>query len=350
MASSPALTKSFAVVLNISCTRTVPSGAIPTFSSTLTIVCVSVMPTGVCLNPPKDKYSPERDKYQGSSLASCNPLFESKASITSNPASFKQSTTTSSLTISGKPFPTSIPNLSFLCSLFEESYFEVDNGFCNTDLLGPITDIVKRYSLMTASDSHFDASQLDQSDPDTYLQWRQTLFGAWRAAFFYRSGGYKWRFVGSDPTYAQFPVNFKEKLNSPYFPSTTAFKRLTVPQVSVLPFGYLGIADPIQLLEVGPVGSTETNFYVAARDDVQFGMPILPSYFAPSLSRSDKSKEMPPSGGKFPGMELLKRDTRKGQLRDSNLYVKTPYTEKFGSRDEFVMVKNDKQAITRRAL
>jgi hypothetical protein len=190
----------------------------------------------------------------------------------------------------------------------EDAGYDIDRGFATAEQLGPITDLCKRYSMMPNIPSSgttplypiagWDFSVLDAqynslptSETTAFVTWynfRHTIFGAWRAAFLYRSGGYKYRYYG-DPS---IPMvwNLYGSSDTTLIPGTSyrspydGIVRLTVPQVSNYPFAMLDSADAnltpigISLSPAGSINITAVNpQFIAARDDVQFGYPILPS-------------------------------------------------------------------------
>jgi hypothetical protein len=173
----------------------------------------------------------------------------------------------------------------------EDTFYDIDRGYCTSEVLGPISDIVKRYSWLIPntgySSTNFWANTLDQED-SALVNWqlyafRQTLFGSWRAAFLFRSGGYRYRaFLGQDHTSA-FSIGYGSTnipfLGTNYVPGYDGIARLTVPQTTDTPFSILG--DDTLNLNVINASSTALNavvtpVFIAARDDVQFGYPVLP--------------------------------------------------------------------------
>jgi len=191
-------------------------------------------------------------------------------------------------------------------AIVENCYFEVDNGFCNTENLSSITDICKRYSpLIGPGQLWFRSEALDMTlpsnptDSQDYVAFRQTMFGSWRAAFLYRSGGYKFR---QDQPYAQtwyaYPGSGGGSIQSgtAYVAASNSPARFTVPQVARNPFSILGFSQ--QFISMIPNNSTSRGdstvvrpSFVAARDDVQFGYPILPKVIVlQSLSGKKESK------------------------------------------------------------
>jgi len=168
--------------------------------------------------------------------------------------------------------------------IIEDSFYETDNGYCNTDLLSSITDLCKVYTPWYNSSVTFMPAYLDDYGAygAEYWSFRATFFGSWRAAFNYRSGGYKYRFWGYDDGPQAWYLNdtgFLDIGNSfVYINSPNEFARVTIPQVSQYPFSALGDNHQQTYLAVdASLDSTvEAPAFVAARDDIQLGYPILP--------------------------------------------------------------------------
>jgi hypothetical protein len=184
--------------------------------------------------------------------------------------------------------------------IVDNCHADIDTGFCTFENLGSVTDLTKRYSALSSTSefnrSGFDAKLLDitfdPANPDYDLlvnDVRSTIFGAWRAAFLFRSGGYRFRhYVDRDSTHT---YSIDNKIGGRTIPGTfyrtpvDDMARLTVPQLANYPFAVLG--QPIQRLSILLIeGSTEPNplvnpRYIAARDDIQLGFPILPAGLLP---------------------------------------------------------------------
>jgi hypothetical protein len=132
----------------------------------------------------------------------------------------------------------------------------------------------------------FSGHTLDAIDgtgvPDTTTVFRSTFFGSWRQAFLFRSGGYRYReydasIGGAGPIYEiQSQTGYRTLGGTVYRAPGDGMTRVTVPQLSFYPFAYLGME--LENLSVRRIGSTSTvsTRYVAARDDLQLGWPILP--------------------------------------------------------------------------
>lgn len=198
--------------------------------------------------------------------------------------------------------------------LVENVYYDIDRGFCTSENLGPITDICKRYTVLpqvlsgpvqngfTSSDLDLDTSTYSDPLYPRHYRFRQTLFGTWRQAFLFRSGGYRWRFFGDGTQYNWSVVAHGEnrgdtgQLVTNYITPFDKINRLTIPQLSKFPFSVLGM--PTSLLDIVTDDDSHGEdadhpFYLAARDDLQFGYPILPSVFPVQSNLKGKEKETP---------------------------------------------------------
>lgn len=169
----------------------------------------------------------------------------------------------------------------------EDVFYDLDEGLCTNEALGSITDLCKRYSPIESNpqwDSwNFEGRILDYlpngtSADGAAASFRRTIFGSWRAAFLYRSGGFKFRRLlnrgaGSwRPFVAEYPLKFEgTKYNLPSDENV----RFTVPQLMLNAFGKLGQNNE-QLGMVRSVSDVGDQTYIAARDDIQLGYPILP--------------------------------------------------------------------------
>lgn len=82
--------------------------------------------------------------------------------------------------------------------IVENVAFDLDYGYSNNEALGTITSLCKRYSPIKTEyyDSLlFSGTTLDDISNNAVTNgFRSTIFGAWRHAFLFRSGGYKWRY------------------------------------------------------------------------------------------------------------------------------------------------------------
>jgi hypothetical protein len=194
-----------------------------------------------------------------------------------------------------KPFP----------PIAEGCMYDIDQGLCTNEALGLITDLCKRYSEMEPSSTfdpqYIDGGMLDNFYPEPisgvqYGAWQsfmRTYFGLWRNCFLYRSGGYKWR---------EYPTTTKmweiqssttaSTWGTLYAPPYDGVKRLTVPQVMTSPFGMVGV--PNAQVSIVRKDVNRAPVFVAARDDIQLGYPVLPQglpgmYIAPSESKSKRA-------------------------------------------------------------
>jgi hypothetical protein len=204
----------------------------------------------------------------------------------------------------GRIFEKSFPPIA------EDCFAEVDRGLCTNETLGSIADICKRYSRMLTNysfdETFFLGATLDNyfSAPASGLDYgawqafRQTYFGLWRSAFLCRSGGYRLRVFPNNA----YLWSVADHSGNPYCPGTDycppydQTARLTVPQLIPQAFGFMG-AQNFQLDTYQQSESEgDTPFYIAARDDIQLGYPILPSgipinYSPPSeVKGSDKGE------------------------------------------------------------
>jgi len=154
-------------------------------------------------------------------------------------------------------------------------------------MLGPITDICKRYSQLTFYPSEmivgWDWADLDRRMVTTgpYQSFRGTHFGSWRAAFLFRSGGYKYRFASDPANRTSWTVFVNESLSSGtrYVSPVDGMVRLTFPQLIEYPYTQLLYPSNGMLVVCTTSGITPSDDfpeYLAARDDLQFGYPILP--------------------------------------------------------------------------
>lgn len=170
----------------------------------------------------------------------------------------------------GRVFQRTFPPIVPSCS------YDVDNGFCTSEMLGPITDICKRYSRILPESGgetyQFLSSLLDYN----YYTWRRTHFGTWRCAFLFRSGGLRWRGMtpqGITPLTYTFQTDVTRV-------APDGIVRVTEPAVASYPYGMLDNLSVLTLTAAKtggtPVTSSSWDQFLAARDDVQLGWPILP--------------------------------------------------------------------------
>lgn len=175
----------------------------------------------------------------------------------------------------------------------EDCIYDVDNGYCTGEVMGLITDVSKRYGQMILNSTYTDTAVLDGGMFDNYFTqptagiqygcwqaFRGTFFGSWRAAFLFRSGGYRFRRMSDRSKWWHIQSSTSiESDGIMYNPPFDGTVRLTVPQVMPFPYGMLGI--PNEMLSIvghdTPDGYDQEAAFVAARDDVQYGYPILPT-------------------------------------------------------------------------
>jgi hypothetical protein len=196
----------------------------------------------------------------------------------------------------GKMFTETFPPIS------ENVFYDIDRGFCTSENLGPITDICKRYSPVRPDPATafigFQAQILDSDNASTdftpadIVTFRTTFFGSWRHAFLFRSGGYRYRhydrvpteLAAGQPVWNIDNVTARACAGTVYRSPMDGMTRLTIPQLAIYPFGVLGF--PTQRLSItspDDLGPTQNEpVYLAARDDVQFGYPILPEGMVPN--------------------------------------------------------------------
>lgn len=208
----------------------------------------------------------------------------------------------------------------------EGCFADIDNGLCHGESLGPITDIMKRYSPLpfvpTATypgGYYINGDDIDYCPGDItapvataqytqYYTMRGTLWGNWRAAFWAHAGGFRVRMYDSVAESIYWVPTWENTLTeipSTIYESTADhISRLTIPQVSDLPFGVL---NPGRNNPGGTVGArmgvtttpqpalnVNTLMYLAARDDVQIGFPILPSRIVPPAITFTEAPEKRP--------------------------------------------------------
>jgi hypothetical protein len=189
--------------------------------------------------------------------------------------------------------------------IVENLHSDLDTNYCTTEQLGPILDLVKRYSIFVHSSTHpihiplFDAILLDRIPDATnnlvyseYYAFRRTLFGNWRSCFLFRSGGYRFRayehgVATTRSTTKIVPATgfLNDTFGLQYQTPFDQTDRLTIPQLAQNPYlCLLRTSDArleSQLLSLSNGFTTaDAPIYLAARDDVQFGYPILPRYFS----------------------------------------------------------------------
>lgn len=176
--------------------------------------------------------------------------------------------------------------------IVENVRFDVDHGFCHNETIRSISSVAKRYSPLDPSiyDSvHFPGRALDNDSSKTLMEWfRSTHFGTWRYAFLFRSGGYRFRYYSPEDQKLMFRIGTEsgKLIGTHYKTPTDGVVRLTVPQLGIYPFEQLnskvsGYQNYLSItpFPVIPTTDSENPCYLAARDDLQLGYPILPSRF-----------------------------------------------------------------------
>jgi len=197
--------------------------------------------------------------------------------------------------------------------IVENVAYDIDNGYSNNESIGTISSVCKRYGpMMKFSDNPqsfpgFKGSVLDTVKFDSlyYKAFIYTYFGSWRRAFLFRSGGYKWRWWAPTPaTGSMFTIVTASGDNATvlYRNTTDSCYRLTCPQIMEYPFWYLEENPSPTYFSITNIDSVLPTIniqhpqFAAARDDLQFGLPILPArYQVPAeltLLKSDKGKEL----------------------------------------------------------
>lgn len=233
-------------------------------------------------------------------------------------------------------------------SIFQESFpsinpgalGEVDEGFCTNETLGSISSICKRYAPLTYSLTYQDtfseaiidacpSADWTNAQLDAYLAFNDTFFGTWRQCFLYRSGGFRLR--SFTPTASQVTTSADFTLWEAFIAGNgtilyrapfDCLMRLTFPQVDRYPFRILNELDgtipyDFQYFTVEPTGTgvqytgPSNPHLIAARDDLQFGFPILPARI-PEIP-GQVIREHAPSASSFGGGSPLSRRRDKGK-------------------------------------
>jgi len=195
----------------------------------------------------------------------------------------------------------------------ENSMYDIDNGLCTSESLGPITDIMKRYSPVPIKVSgtlpgyvRLDGNDLDYFPTGTlpvatnqytqYVSMRQTLWGTWRAAFWANAGGMRLRYWDSANLGSfWFPTignSSNSTFSSMYIEPPDKVARLTIPAVMTTPFCVLNTATHYSRMGAAPsitiAPNVSSTLMIAARDDVQIGFPILPARFVAQTAFSSE--------------------------------------------------------------
>jgi hypothetical protein len=196
----------------------------------------------------------------------------------------------------GKMFQAEFP------PIVDNVVYDTDEGFSSGETIGYMTDVAKRYSSFSQVTGNtelnpllFNANVLDShpnyantTDYALSVGIRATFFGAMRECFLFRSGGYRYRRYRTPMGSVVFTVNDAQGhplTSTLYCQPFDGTCRITVPQVSTRPYTMFddwsqapgGMPQACLSLN-GNILSADSNIYfLAARDDVQFGYPILPS-------------------------------------------------------------------------
>lgn len=213
--------------------------------------------------------------------------------------------------------------------MVDNVFYEEDHGFASNETVELMTDVAKRYSPMNAQgdtivgynplifDSNKMDTTLDTPTPDPqYIAWRRTLFGAMRACFMNRSGGYRYRIyrleTGNLIWNAFLPSPGARALLGTVYPHPfDSVSRLTVGQLSSRPFVMTNDnlspqCPPVSMgLNASVLAAPLHLAYVAARDDVQFGYPILPKGIPVS----------PPEKQAQPDVSVLRKSTHSARKK-----------------------------------
>jgi hypothetical protein len=206
----------------------------------------------------------------------------------------------------------------------ENTMYDIDNGLCTSESLGPITDIMKRYSNIQYNPGFsppgtvcVDGNDVDYCPgevavpPGTaqysqYYAMRLTLWGMWRACFWAMSGGLRFRYYDSVAErtfwYPTLGNSSSPIISSLYVSPPDNVTRLTVPMLMNVPFGVLSQGVDYQRMGVAPspaiTPSVLSIAYLAARDDVQLGFPILPCRIVPPANALSKSAPSEKNSGR----------------------------------------------------
>lgn len=178
----------------------------------------------------------------------------------------------------------------------ENCHYDIDRGFSTSEMIGPIVDVCKRYSskpnITIGSSTTLpglamtNMELLDTTNAE-YVSIRNTLWGTWRACFLFRSGGGRVRLYDDAFTPYRWTIRYNSvDLDIPYLSPTDGMSRLTLPQVMQYPFASLAYPVPQMSATAAPLPSFAASqvLYIAARDDLQFGYPILPAGYTGDLS------------------------------------------------------------------
>lgn len=183
--------------------------------------------------------------------------------------------------------------------IVENAYYDLDAGYCTTEQLGSMADIAKRYSPMVQTMSSHGPNQgvkdvtfslqydfqpvTSTSQYYDYWQFRNTLYGNMRSCFLYSSGGFRYRRKTSSQELWGLTYSASGKtINCEYITPYDGMIRVTVPYAGKNPYKALKyFTGGYNLVPIVAVTEDSSHpEWLAARDDVQFGWPILPTGLA----------------------------------------------------------------------
>lgn len=185
--------------------------------------------------------------------------------------------------------------------IVENCTSDIDNAYATTEQIGSMSELAKKYSLMplpsVASVPPLPAGwQQDwcsfnfDAIPTTltpyygaYVAFRHTMFGQMRSAFLYSSGGFRFRRYSTALEYWALEQLSTDVMQGTYTTTNDNMIRVTVPYHGLVPFQSLGyvsfgwqlVPDPDNSSSIPTIGAT-TPQWLAARDDIMFGWPVLP--------------------------------------------------------------------------
>lgn len=194
--------------------------------------------------------------------------------------------------------------------IVDNVFYDEDHGFATNETVELMTDVAKRYSPMNFQGGvsvgyqplTFNANALDIASAASaqYVQQRRTLFGSMRACFLFRSGGYRYRVYtlqAGNLVWTATSGGSRTLFGTVYPHPFDSISRMTVGQISTRPFIMINDdqspqAPPIAMgLTATELGAKLHLAFLAARDDLQFGYPVLPKGIPPTLTL--KKKDLP---------------------------------------------------------
>lgn len=211
---------------------------------------------------------------------------------------------------------------SFFPSIIENGFEARDEGWCTGEQIGSLAELAKRYANIPNTNGAggtsswyisgmrwgaIDSNPLIANSAGywEYLRFRKSFFGQVRSMFFHRSGGYRWRHyspvAGAKYVWAITDVDGGTvPFGTFYETGDDGVSRLTIPQIMSWPFEYLRnfspLAPPSHGLTVaagtltGPPSNDQNLVYIAARDDIQLGFPILPRRLSQPTALEDEDE------------------------------------------------------------